>query len=234
MPITGLPKVLEVNINNMLDLAKVSSWNVHGEKERVQITIRFNIMDNTAEQMDTSNVTYRKVPPSQVRRDRDRAMQRSSYKENENIVSFDFNQKIDCENKKTKESTSSISPLPLQDQVDGIADDISPSPCHDHSSGEPSSNVESSSGSTCDTVGPTSADQYDNSIVDIYSAVNTYKMKAECGTCKSEIKTDDMIQCCYVCQLMFCSSCLHKFCHKEHQRYLAQYKSLSEYMAKQE
>ena len=81
MPVTHLPKILEININNILELAKVSSWNIHGEKENLQITIRFCIMDSTTDTdtMATAKITYRKVLPSQVRRDRERAKSRLSY-----------------------------------------------------------------------------------------------------------------------------------------------------------
>ncbi len=82
MPISGLPKILELNINNFLETANVSSWNIRGENENLQVTIRFSMKDTTSgHQMDTSNVTYRKVPPSQTRRDRNRAMQMSSHKQ---------------------------------------------------------------------------------------------------------------------------------------------------------
>ncbi len=120
-------------------------------------------------------------------------------------------------------------------KLDGVADDVTQSPCCVQPSGKSSAIAESSS-STCKEVDTTNAFQYDNNIVEVYGAVNSYKIKAECSSCKTKIETNDKIQCCFVCQQMFCTPCLHnyRFCQIEHLKYLAQYKCLGDYMKRRD
>ena len=75
MPLYGLPKILENNINNILDCSELTSWNIRGDTSNVQVTIRFTQVEpSDMTRIDTSNITYRKAPPSQLRRDRERAL----------------------------------------------------------------------------------------------------------------------------------------------------------------
>lgn len=79
MTVIGLPKVLENSLNDLLKSCKLTSWNIHGGIETVQLSIRFAILDiENSTYMDTSNVTYRKMPPCQTKRNRERAMIRGN------------------------------------------------------------------------------------------------------------------------------------------------------------
>ena len=68
MPVSGLPNNLEVYLNETLRGSTITSWNIRGEQDYTQVTIRFG---STA-MLDT-NVKYRKVPPSRIVRDKARA-----------------------------------------------------------------------------------------------------------------------------------------------------------------
>ena len=72
MPVIGLPKVLEMTISNILDESSVSSWNIKGSDDGMQVWIRFKAQD-TANPLDNTNINYRKVPTSQQKRNSDRA-----------------------------------------------------------------------------------------------------------------------------------------------------------------
>ena len=142
MPVIGLPKTLEISLSGILEDFNVTSWNIRGDTDGMQVTIRFKTDEL---HMDTSNITFRKVPPSQIRRNRDRAV---SWRET------DKNQPSKCVNsidvQKPDESsipsnecaftntsdhsnslatlTSAISSLP--DQVDGTCDLTQEQECH--------------------------------------------------------------------------------------------------------
>jgi hypothetical protein len=80
MPIFGLPKIIENTINGILDSSNVSSRNIREGEGTLQISIRFNMEAIDIVGPDTRNVTYRKVPPSQAKRDTNRAMAWSTCK----------------------------------------------------------------------------------------------------------------------------------------------------------
>ena len=70
MPVIGLPNILESTLNNILDNLRVSSWNIKGAEDHMQVWIRFKTDIDTEKPLD---ITYRKVPPSQIKRNKDRA-----------------------------------------------------------------------------------------------------------------------------------------------------------------
>ena len=72
--VTGLPKTLVVSLNSILEENSVCSWNIRCNNNSTQVWIRFSGETNS-DQMDKTDVSYRKVPPSKVLRDRDRAQQ---------------------------------------------------------------------------------------------------------------------------------------------------------------
>ena len=76
MTIDGLPKILEDTVNNILKSSRLSSWNIRGEGTMLQLSIRFN-MDAMGDTNTDSmpSVTYRKVSPSQEKRNKDRAVE---------------------------------------------------------------------------------------------------------------------------------------------------------------
>ena len=76
MSVIGLPKTLVLSLNSILDGNLVSSWNIKANSNGTQVWIRFNSEKNS-DNLDTSDITYRKVPPTKVQRDRERARQRS-------------------------------------------------------------------------------------------------------------------------------------------------------------
>ena len=76
MFVQGLPKTLVISLNSILSDNSVSSWNIKANSSGTQVWLRFN-GNNNSKQMDMLDTTYRKVPPSKVNRDRERAKQRS-------------------------------------------------------------------------------------------------------------------------------------------------------------
>ena len=68
MSLQGLPHMLQSLLANILDNHQVSSWNIRGGNVFSEVTIRFNM---AAASDDI--VKYRKVPPSRLTRDMQRA-----------------------------------------------------------------------------------------------------------------------------------------------------------------
>ena len=79
MPLYGLPYVLERVLGQLIDDELLSSWSIHGKENGTWITLKFN----NDETMDTvPDMKYKKVTPSQHRRDRERAQTRKLKKSN--------------------------------------------------------------------------------------------------------------------------------------------------------
>ena len=55
----------------LLKAGDLTSWNIRGDTDFTQVTIRFNMA--TDGQLVTKDTKFKKVPPSQINRDRDRA-----------------------------------------------------------------------------------------------------------------------------------------------------------------
>ena len=121
---------------------------------------------------------------------------------------------------------------PLQGQLDRAADTPSHSPTTcDQPSVERSAVAETSGGGDSNVYDKF---QDNNNTLKIYTAANVYDMTAESDSCKVRINKDDKIHCCFLCKLMFCTSCLMKYCHNRHQNYLARYACLQDYMTREE
>jgi hypothetical protein len=73
MPLSGLPKLLEMFMEQTLNEHQVSSWNIRGGNIYTEITIRIGMSTVTKD-----TVKYRKVPPSRINRDKQRATRSSS------------------------------------------------------------------------------------------------------------------------------------------------------------
>ena len=89
-------------MSGILEELTVSSWNIKGEDNSMQIWIRFKTDDT---QIDRESVTYRKMSPSQVKRNKDRAANRTTtqhdllceeVKESETIESVDDADHKEC------------------------------------------------------------------------------------------------------------------------------------------
>lgn len=90
MPLEGLPKVLEVMLDNMLSDSSLSSWFVKGGHDFTQITIRF---DTSAMTQNTEDkIMYKKVSKRKIERDSNRAEQwRNKATTNVEIRDIDVN-----------------------------------------------------------------------------------------------------------------------------------------------
>ena len=134
MPLFGLLKLLEDSLNNILDTAVISSWNIRVNDSNCQLSIRFNMVDKLDDTVpiDSSNITFRKAPPSRVNRDRKRA---DAYTRSNNIFVNDVTEEdhaeqtyksclTECDfNANTNSNiTPSMSSFNPQTQVDGTAD----------------------------------------------------------------------------------------------------------------
>ena len=100
MPSIGLPRILEQTIRNILDISQLSSFKIVGNGPRTTIVLRFDecMAEAThasvsAIHRSTSQSCYRRKPPIQMRRDRDRMEQ------HRNLPA----EKIVCENNSSRQ-----------------------------------------------------------------------------------------------------------------------------------
>ena len=79
MPSIGLPRILEQTISNILDISQLSSFKIAGNGPRTKIVLRFGVCMADASVSPihrwTPQSCYRRKPPIQTRRDRDRMEQ---------------------------------------------------------------------------------------------------------------------------------------------------------------
>ena len=79
MPSIGLPRILEQTISNILDISQLSSFKIAGNGPRTTIVLRFDegMADASVSPIhrSTPQSCYRRKPPIQMRRDRDRMEQ---------------------------------------------------------------------------------------------------------------------------------------------------------------
>ena len=69
-----LPKHLGVTLDSLMEDSTITSWSVHGNSAITTLTIRFKMVDSTAEVRDSVNVTnFKRVSSSQIARDSARA-----------------------------------------------------------------------------------------------------------------------------------------------------------------
>lgn len=71
MPVNGLPLAVESALESLLKVNKLSTWKITGGENHVAVTLRFNMADIGVAGMDNT-VTYKKIPPSQARRNMQR------------------------------------------------------------------------------------------------------------------------------------------------------------------
>ena len=70
MPVNGLPFAVEGALNNLLSTSYVTSWKIQGHGQTTTIVIK--MFDEQGVMAENATVQYKKKPPSQVRRDRQR------------------------------------------------------------------------------------------------------------------------------------------------------------------
>ncbi len=70
MPVTKLPKPLQITLDGLLTDNKLTSWQVRGGQEFIQVSIRFSV---TEMEPILNDVKYRRAPPSRILRDTNRA-----------------------------------------------------------------------------------------------------------------------------------------------------------------
>lgn len=56
MPVIGLPNVLELSLSNILEDLSVSSWNIKGDSDFMQVWIRFKMEDSCNTTGDKTNI----------------------------------------------------------------------------------------------------------------------------------------------------------------------------------
>jgi hypothetical protein len=71
---TKLPKHLEITLDTLLNEGSLSSWTIQGNANLTTVIIRFKV-DTVEEEKDMPMVKYKRVPPSQLKRDSARAGQ---------------------------------------------------------------------------------------------------------------------------------------------------------------
>jgi len=77
MPVTGLPAAAEMSLNALLTINNVSSWKLVGEGDSTVFVLRLRPTQSSSSTTNMANpqpsVCYRRKPPSQIRRDQNRA-----------------------------------------------------------------------------------------------------------------------------------------------------------------
>ena len=213
MPVFHLPKLLENNINNILECSTVTSWNIRGEESACSITIRFSVQDTPDHPiLDTSNITYRKAPPSYTARSKQRARDYNNSKTEEQQIDDSFKDISTTPMNATEcalnqPSQASISPVPQQ--VDGLADTPTTA-CH---TSEEGGNIE------CDNTNSEQlpCKQYDSSTnkIDLDNFIITkdlikHKISMKCAKCHLAVNPLTPVQCCLSCNVFLCKPCLIK------------------------
>ena len=83
MPSIGLPRILEQTINNILEISQLSSFKIAGNGPRTTIVLRFDecMADASVSPIhrSTPRNCYRRKPPIQMRRDRERMEQHRNF-----------------------------------------------------------------------------------------------------------------------------------------------------------
>ena len=233
---------LEVTINNILKSADVSSWNIKGDNTSLQVWIRFNMDDeDSSGHLKECSTTYRRVPPGQRIRDRDRAM---AWSNDKSRITTDM--KPECEESCANDVTES-------NNAEGGAFNTSDTNTNTECSAE-TSQVSSSPSSDVNNLGASAAvpnePKQPTTVTDLpttYPAnnhinINNSKtsprsrfvpfqgkriMKA-CMTCSYDFPHDrDESKICVRCLGMICVWCLRKGKHHFHNKHLTGYGTVS-------
>ena len=72
MPLQGLPHALEIVLEQFLMVESIQSWNIHGKDDCTVVTMRFSVQQSYRQE----DAKYRRVKPSELRRDNERAAER--------------------------------------------------------------------------------------------------------------------------------------------------------------
>ena len=185
MPIIGLPNILENSLNNILDSMDISSWNIKGENDSMQVIIRFKMaaVDESCSNRH-SNITYRKLPPSQVQRDKNRAKEwrneqtkfhQPTFDEHitENSCNANTENAFNCPNQlvyNTVDDTAQPSPIP--NQVDGMNDPYG---------------IPTQGSAAAGMIGDsTAAGQYDMDMTDVNNSEQSFESHKSLVDCKDE------------------------------------------------
>ena len=206
MSVRGLPKLLEKALNDILDTGSVSSWNIRVDSKMCQLSIRFNMADTLADKslnttgIDSTNITFRKVPPSQISRDKRRMKEHQEHLEqlNSGYITSELSDTTDCAFNQFTTVSTNITPLNPQQQVDGPRDQLCSECSNEHERED--------SHLGCLDADPNNSDQ---DYVVIPRGHNKHKLKRQCGTCNTKIGLQDNIRCCFICKQMFCENCLN-------------------------
>ena len=83
MPVAGLPTAVETSLNALLSENFISSWKIVGEGDTTVFVLRLKpqLSKTTTNMAPPLPIHYRKKPPSQIKRDNDRAKQRQDQRD---------------------------------------------------------------------------------------------------------------------------------------------------------
>ena len=229
MPVIGLPKTLEISLSNLLDDCDISSWNIKGDNDGTQIWIRFKSEDSA---MDNTNITYRRAPPSQMRRNKNRA---SSWRDKEPDCGkfVDGNSTInnDINNSNTEcaftesaihhdTDTDAVSAIsPPSKQANNTSDFKGPATMDNTCKQQHS---EEDHGHACHSRSKqyNSTNEATNTPV-MHFYYNNKKMKTMCTICwKAYRNVVDKVCFCTRCPGLVCAKCIDNGKHAEHRRYI--------------
>ena len=224
------PKALKTILDIIYKDNTLTSWTLQGNEKGTTIIMRFN-MDSEGKQQSDQAVKYRRVPPSQMTRDKKRAQERRHKEDSEStaLPSPQQQHAIFFETSKTKTHGSDIDTDIAQYTNSKQSSNPTPPVTRSRAKAVSNSPIPQVDGEV-DMKALESKQPIET--VTVYGAIKPHSVKRHCYSCHSHIDNDTLVQCCFKCtnNSLFCIQCLRNGHHCEHPNWLQRVKTLSEYM----
>ena len=158
-----LPKHLVLTLNGLLEDSRLTSWTVQGNCEMTSVTIRFKMADSMEEGSGDSITKFKRVPPSQLARDKARTSQWQDRSQLvDNISSRESDDGLTFDGTITRDTKSSVPTKPVNQPQHSISTPSVTTRSKARSANPSPSPVPQTDG-TCDHA----CEEDDNSITDI-------------------------------------------------------------------
>ena len=214
-----LPKQLQIAMEYLLSANVLNSWTVQGNDKQTSIIIRFQMDNDTV--TDLNSVKYRRVPPSQINRDRIRmeCRKQNDYQDPCSEAPPQGNETHGPDTSKTMDTTvvkvkhqggqgvNHQSSPPVTRSRSRISAVAEPSPIPQVDGAGVNMTISESESQDMSSV-HSDPDTAPCPTVLVKSSTGRYEVTRHCGVCHKFILYKDVIQCCYQCREMFCSNCL--------------------------
>ena len=98
MTVTGLPAAADNALSTLLATENLSSWKVDGTEYQTVVVLRFTKSKCQPFEIDNAKSSFRRKPPSQVTRDRERAQRHREYMNTHSTYHSSGSLELHCEN----------------------------------------------------------------------------------------------------------------------------------------